>query len=52
MEDMNRKMQEFVRFVQDEVAFRAGHAQADPSRGAIIPLRKPTINVAPRERKK
>ena len=52
MEDMNRKMQEFVRFVQDEVAFRASNAHADPSKGAIIPLRKPTINVAPRERKK
>lgn len=52
MEDMNRKMQEFVRFVQDEVAFRASNAQADPNRGAIIPLRKPTINVAPRDRKK
>jgi hypothetical protein len=45
-------MQEFVRFVQDEVAFRASNAHADPSKGALIPLRKPTINVAPRERKK
>ncbi|HXA83796.1 MAG TPA: helix-turn-helix transcriptional regulator [Candidatus Dormibacteraeota bacterium] len=52
MEEMNRKMQEFVRFVQDEVAFRASNAHADPSKGAIIPLRKPTINVAPRDRKK
>ena len=52
MEDMNRKMQEFVRFVQDEVAFRAGNAHADPSKGAIIPLRKPAFNVAPRDRKK
>ena len=52
MEDMNRKMQEFVRFVQDEVAFRASNAHADPSKGAIIPLRKPAINVAPRDRKK
>jgi MerR family transcriptional regulator, heat shock protein HspR len=52
MEDMNRKMQEFVRFVQDEVAFRASNAHTDPSKGAIIPLRKPAINVAPRDRKK
>jgi MerR family transcriptional regulator/heat shock protein HspR len=52
MEDMNRKMQEFVRFVQDEVAFRASNAHPDPSKGAIIPLRKPTINVAPKDRKK
>jgi hypothetical protein len=34
------------------VAFRASNAHADPSKGAIIPLRKPTINVAPRDRKK
>jgi MerR family transcriptional regulator/heat shock protein HspR len=52
MEDMNRKMQEFVRFVQDEVAFRASNAHADPSKGAIIPLRKPAINMALRDRKK
>jgi MerR family transcriptional regulator, heat shock protein HspR len=52
MEDMNRKMQDFVRFVQEEVAFRASHAQADPSQGAIIPLRKPTIHMPPRNRKK
>jgi MerR family transcriptional regulator/heat shock protein HspR len=52
MEDMNRKMQEFVRFVQDEVAFRASNAHADPSKGAIIPLRKPAINVPLRDRKK
>jgi MerR family transcriptional regulator/heat shock protein HspR len=52
MEEMNRKMQEFVRFVQEEVAFRASNAQADPSQGAIVPLRKPAIHVAPRDRKK
>jgi MerR family transcriptional regulator/heat shock protein HspR len=52
MEEMNRKMQEFVHFVQEEVAFRASHAQADPRQGAIIPLRKPTINVAPRDKRK
>jgi MerR family transcriptional regulator/heat shock protein HspR len=52
MEEMNRKMQDFVHFVQDEVAFRVSHAQMDPSKGAIIPLRKPTINVAPRDKKK
>ena len=41
MEEMNRKMQDFVRFVQEEVAYRAGHSHADASQGAIIPLRKP-----------
>jgi len=40
MEEMNRNMQEFVRFVQSEVAFRASHAHADPSQGALIPLRR------------
>ncbi len=47
MEEMNRQMQEFVRFVQQEVAFRASHAQADASQGAIVPIRKtgvPTPN--------
>jgi MerR family transcriptional regulator/heat shock protein HspR len=52
MEEMNRKMQDFVQFVQEEVAFRAGHAQADPSKGAIIPLRKPTIFISPRDKKR
>jgi len=40
IEEMNRQMQEFVRFVQSEVAFRASHAHADPSQGAIVPIRK------------
>ena len=52
MEEMNRKMQDFVHFVQDEVAFRVSHAQADPSKGAIVPLRKPTINMATRDKRK
>ena len=49
MEEMNRQMQEFVRFVQQEVATRVSQAHADPSQGAIIPIRKQTI-VAPRKR--
>ena len=52
MEEMNRQMQEFVRFVQQEVAYRASHAQADASLGAIVPIRKPTIHVPPKDRKK
>jgi MerR family transcriptional regulator, heat shock protein HspR len=50
MEEMNRQMQEFVRFVQQEVAIRASQAQADPSQGAIVPLRKPAIHVAARKK--
>jgi len=51
MEDMNRHMQEFVRFVQQEVATRVSQAHADPNQGAIIPLRKPAIPVAREKRK-
>jgi MerR family transcriptional regulator/heat shock protein HspR len=52
MEEMNRQMQGFVRFVQEEVAFRASNAHADPSQGAIIPMRKPSITVPAKVRKK
>ena len=52
MEEMNRKMQDFVRFVQEEVAYRAGHAHADASQGAIIPLGKPGFNVSVKDRRK
>src|SRR5260221_14119388 len=52
MEEMNRQMQEFVRFVQEEVAFRASNVHADPSQGAIIPMRKPSIPVPAKVRKK
>ena len=52
MEEMNRKMQDFVHFVQDEVAFRASNAHADPSKGAIVPLRKPSVNLSTRDRRK
>ncbi len=51
MEEMNRQMQDFVRFVQQEVAFRASNAHPDASHGAIVPIRKPTINVPGRGRK-
>jgi MerR family transcriptional regulator, heat shock protein HspR len=50
MEEMNRQMQDFVHFVQTEVAYRAGHAHADPSQGAIVPIRKPPITVPSRKR--
>lgn len=45
MEEMNRQMQEFVRFVQREVASRVSHAHADASQGAIVPIRKPAIPI-------
>lgn len=51
MEEMQRQMQEFVKFVQGEVFSRAAAAQSDPNKGAIVPLRRrmPTANA--RERK-
>lgn len=51
MEEMNRQMQEFVRFVQQEIATRVGHAHADASQGAIIPLRKPVLSPGRNRRK-
>jgi MerR family transcriptional regulator/heat shock protein HspR len=51
MEEMNRQMQDFFRFVQQEVAIRASQAQPSANQGAIVPLRKPTINVPGRGRK-
>jgi len=51
MEEMTHQMQEFVRFVQQEVASRVTNAHADASQGAIIPIRKAPIPVT-RERKK
>ena len=50
MEEMNRQMQDFVRFVQQEIATRAGHVHADASQGALIPIRR-QAPPAPREKK-
>lgn len=41
MEEMQKQMQEFVRYVQSEVMTRAQSAAAD--RGAIVPVRRPVI---------
>src|SRR6201988_2010300 len=38
MEEMQRQMQEFVKFVQSEVFSRAAATHSDPSKGAIVPL--------------
>ncbi|MBV9573852.1 MAG: helix-turn-helix transcriptional regulator [Acidobacteriales bacterium] len=42
MEEMQRQIQEFVQYIQQEVLTRA-NAAVDPSRGAIVPLRRPFI---------
>ena len=38
MEEMQRQIQDFMAYVQEEVLLRAQHA--DPSRGAIVPVRR------------
>ena len=42
MEEMQRQIQEFVKYIQDEVLSRA-NAAADPSKGAIVPVRRGTV---------
>jgi MerR family transcriptional regulator, heat shock protein HspR len=42
MEEMQRQIQEFVQYIQQEVLTRAS-AAADPAKGAIVPVRKPMV---------
>jgi MerR family transcriptional regulator/heat shock protein HspR len=51
MEEMQRQIQEFVQYIQKEVLMRAT-AAADPSKGAIIPLRRTVIPVADSSKRK
>jgi MerR family transcriptional regulator, heat shock protein HspR len=41
MEEMQRQIQEFVTYIQQEVLTRAT-AAADPSKGAMVPIRHPS----------
>ncbi len=43
MEEMQRQIQEFVQYIQREVLTRAT-AAADPSKGAIVPIRRPVVS--------
>jgi MerR family transcriptional regulator/heat shock protein HspR len=55
MEEMQRQMQEFVKFVRQEVVTRAAaHSASDPSRGALVPVRRNVVPMSdvPRERKR
>ena len=52
MEEMQRQMQEFVKFVQSEVFSRAAAVHSDPNKGAIIPLHRPVPIPNPREKKR
>jgi MerR family transcriptional regulator/heat shock protein HspR len=51
MEEMQHQIQEFVQYIQREVLTRAS-AAADPSRGAIVPLRRPIVPAADSPRRK
>ena len=51
MEEMQRQIQDFVQSMQREMLARAS-AAADPSKGAIVPLRRPPlVPVDPSRRK-
>jgi MerR family transcriptional regulator/heat shock protein HspR len=49
MEEMQRQIQEFVTYIQQEVLSRAT-AAADPSQGAIVPIRRPGPPAPPRKK--
>ena len=46
MEEMQRQIQDFVKYIQEEVLLRAT-AAADPSKGAIVPVRRVAVAPAP-----
>ena len=46
MEEMQFQIQDFVKAIQQEVLSRAG-AAADPSKGAIVPIRRAIVTVPP-----
>ena len=51
MEETQRQIQDFVQYIQQEVLTRA-NAAADPSKGAIVPLRRPVVPAAVPPRRK
>jgi MerR family transcriptional regulator, heat shock protein HspR len=46
MEEMQRQIQEFVQYIQQEVLTRAS-AATDASKGAIVPVRRPIVAPVP-----
>ena len=50
MEEMQRQIQDFVKYIQEEVLSRAT-AAADPSRGAMVPVRRPLVAPGPTRKK-
>jgi hypothetical protein len=51
MEEMQHQIQDFVQYIQHEVLARAS-AAADPSRGAIVPLRRSFVPAVEPSRRK
>src|SRR6476646_2830234 len=51
MEEMQVQIHDFVKYIQEEVLSRAT-AATDPSKGAIVPLRRPFVTAAPVIKKK
>jgi MerR family transcriptional regulator/heat shock protein HspR len=49
-EEMQRQIQDFVKYIQEEILSRAS-ATADPSRGAIVPVRRNMITPAPNRKR-
>jgi len=49
-EEMQRQIQDFVKYIQEEILSRAS-AAADPSRGAIVPVRRNMITPAPNRKR-
>ena len=47
MENMQAQMQDFVKYVQQEVMARAGEQMAN--KGAIVPMRRPPVVIPPRK---
>jgi len=52
MEVMQTQMQEFVRSMQAEMIKRMASASANPGAGALVPVRRPSPQVQPPEKKK
>src|SRR5580700_7133430 len=52
-EDLQRQIQEFVQYIQQEVLTRA-NAAADPARGAMVPVRRPMVvpAVSPKDKRR
>jgi MerR family transcriptional regulator/heat shock protein HspR len=51
MEEMQFQIQDFVKAIQQEVLSRAG-AAADPSKGAMVPIRRAIVTVPPAAKKR